>query len=144
MLQTFIIIAGIAILLLVGGILNRLAEIVKHLQDITEKTVGVTLELRQLHSDLNRTAAQAVASVSAASVAVENARTAVESLNRTLLPAVQDCASVLNAIYAAIPEPEPQEEPEPQPQEEPEPPTAEAGKTDPVAQGEAVAEAIEQ
>ena len=144
MLQTFIIIAGIAILLPVGGVLNRLAEIVKHLQGITEKTVGVTLELRQLHSDLNRTTAQAVASVSAASVAVENARTAVESLNRTVLPAVQDCASVLNAIYAAIPEPEPQEEPEPQPQEEPEPPTSEAGKTDPVAHGEAVAEAIEQ
>ena len=144
MLQTFIIIAGIAILLLAGGVLNRLAEIVKHLQDITEKTVGVTLELRQLHSDLNRTTAQAVASVSAASVAVENARTAVESLNRALLPAVQDCASVLNAIYAAMPEPEPQEEPEPQPQEEPEPLTSEAGKTNPVAHGEAVAEAIEQ
>ena len=136
MLQTFIIIAGIAILLLVGGVLNRLAEIVKHLQDITEKNVGVTLELRQLHSDLNHTTAQAVASVSAASAAVETARTAVENLNRTVLPAVQDCASVLNAIYAAMPEPEPQEEPETL--------TAEAEKPDPVAQGEAVAEAIEQ
>ena len=136
MLQTFIIIAGIAILLLVGGVLNRLAEIVKHLQDITEKTVGVTLELHQLHSDLNRTAAQSVASVSAASAAVETARTDVENLNRVLLPAVQDCASVLNAIYAAMPEPKPQEEPETL--------TAEAEKPDPVVQGEAVAEAIEQ
>ncbi len=136
MFNTFIIIAGIATLLLAGGIYNRLAEIVKHLQDITEKTVGVTLELRQLHSDLNRTTAQAVASVSAASAAVENARTDVENLNRALLPAVQDCASVLNAIYAAMPEPEPQEEPETL--------TAEAEKPDPVAQGEAVAEAIEQ
>ncbi len=136
MFNTFIIIAGIATLLLAGGIYNRLAEIVKRLQDITEKTVGVTLELRQLHSDHNRTTAQSVASVSAASAAVENARTAVENLNRTVLPAVQDCSSVLNAIYAAMPEPKPQEEPETL--------AAEAEKPDPVAQGEAVAEAIEQ
>ena len=88
MFNTFIIIAGIATLLLAGGLYNRLAEIVKHLQCITEKTVGVTLELHQLHSDLNRTTAQSVASVSAASAAV---KTPAPLLKTSTAPFCQPC-----------------------------------------------------
>ena len=89
MLHTFIFIVGIAALLLLAKALTRLAGIDKHLDDLIDKSVSLTLEVRQLHTDLNRSSAQVVASISAATTAVENTKALLQECKEAVVPLME-------------------------------------------------------
>lgn len=98
MLHTFIIIAGIAVLLLLAKALTRLAGIDKHLDDLIDKSVSLTLEVRQLHTDLNRNSAQAVASMTAATMSVENTKGLLEECKQVVVPLMETQNRALDDI----------------------------------------------
>ena len=80
MLNTFIIIAGIAILLIAARQTVLTAAIGRHLDDLSEKTLNVTLELRQLHADMNKDTAQTVASAAAGNMMLEKIQGLVDEI----------------------------------------------------------------
>lgn len=98
MLHTFIFIVGIAALLLFAKALTRLAGIDKHLDDLIDKSVSLTLEVRQLHTDLNRNSAQAVASMSAATMSVENTKALLQECKETVVPLMETQTRSLDDI----------------------------------------------
>lgn len=98
MLHTFIFIVGIAALLLLAKTLTRLAGIDKHLDDLIDKSVSLTLEVRQLHTDLNRNSAQAVASMTAATMSVENTKALLQECKEAVVPLMETQTRTLDDI----------------------------------------------
>ena len=98
MLHTFIFIVGIAALLLLAKALTRLAGIDKHLDDLIDKSVSLTLEVRQLHTDLNRNSAQAVASMASATISVENTKALLQECKEAVVPLMETQTRTLDDI----------------------------------------------
>lgn len=165
MLHTFIFIVGIAALLLFAKTLTRLAGIDKHLDGLIDKSVSLTLELRQLHSDLNRNSAQTIASMSTATITMENAKDLLEECKQAVVPLMETQSQALDDIRNRFTEYEaivkaaadggqgtllvedpatPQAETEDNDQAETEVKGSDEESPSPVERGQAVAETLEQ
>lgn len=142
MLNTFIIIAGIAILLIAARQTVLTAAIGRHLDDLSEKTLNVTLELRQLHADLNKDTAQTVASVSANSMTLEKIQGLVDTTKRELQPRLINIEDTLESIRDWIDTCKGEVKTDPEAPTVPSPEGVQESP-DPVETGAAVAEAIE-
>lgn len=142
MLNTFIIIAGIAILLIAARQTVLTAAIGRHLDDLSEKTLNVTLELRQLHADLNKDTAQTVASVAAGNVMLEKIQGLVDTTKRELHPKLINIEDTLDSIRDWLDTCKGEVKTDPEAPTVPSPEGVQESP-DPVETGAAVAEAIE-
>ncbi len=141
MLNTFIIIAGIAILLIAARQTVLTAAIGRHLDDLSEKTLNVTLELRQLHADLNKDTAQTVASVAAGNVMLEKIQGLVDEIKREQQARLISIEDILDGIQVCLSDNRSNENTDPEENSSPNP--EENQTPGPVETGAAVAEAIE-
>ena len=141
MLNTFFIIAGIAILLIAARQTVLTAAIGRHLDDLSEKTLNVTLELRQLHADLNKDTAQTVASVSANSMTLEKIQGLVDEIKREQQARLISIEDILDGIQVCLSDNMSNENTDPEENSSPNP--EENQTPGPVETGAAVAEAIE-
>ena len=142
MLNTFIIIAGIAILLIAARQTVLTAAIGRHLDDLSEKTLNVTLELRQLHADLNKDTAQTVASAAASNMMLEKIQGLVDTTKRELHPKLINIEDTLDSIRDWLDTCKGEVKTDPEAPTVPSPEGVQESP-DPVETGAAVAEAIE-
>lgn len=142
MLNTFIIIAGIAILLIAARQTVLTAAIGRHLDDLSEKTLNVTLELRQLHADMNKDTAQTVASAAAGNMMLEKIQGLVDTTKRELQPKLINIEDTLDSIRDWLDTCKGEVKTDPEAPTVPSPEGVQESP-DPVETGAAVAEAIE-